>query len=87
MNQYYTTIDHIPPQNNQSIQNTGIEADLFRIAPPLEIEPEKDLPGKMLKSRDHKIGFLANDIAKAIYVLDLTKETYLGKIEFETDGP
>jgi len=87
MNEYYTSKDHILPQNNQSVQNTGIEADPFGIAPPPEIEPEKDLPGKILKSKDHKIGFLANDRAKAIYVLDLIKETYLGKIEFKTDGP
>jgi len=60
--------------------------DAFGVGPTPHLEPRGDLLSKLQGTTNGTIGYLVNDRAKAIYVIDLSKEEYLGKLEFVTNS-
>jgi YVTN family beta-propeller protein len=59
----------------------------FDLADPPELEPDDGLLQKIRERSSHEIGYIANDRSKAIYVVDLTDEQYLGRIVFRAEEP
>jgi DNA-binding beta-propeller fold protein YncE len=76
----------IPYTNNQP-QSNKTDRGPFDIAPAPVIVLNNDLLQEIESRKGHDIGYIANDYEKAIYVIDLSSEQYLGKIVFDADEP
>jgi len=66
--------------------DTGGERDPFGLGPLPELVPGDGLLQRLQAAQDHIIGYLANDHGNALYIVDLTEEVYLGKVEFKTES-
>jgi len=81
------SIHWLPDETPRVEDDQESHREPFDLAPPPILELDEGVLTKLQAVSGHDIGYIANDYHNAVYIVDLTSQEYLGRLNFIAEEP